>query len=92
MRFHPASLLYSKSKGRTPRIHVFNPYAEQFMMAGPGFTPNRQQKSIQEDLETLPLFLCRSDDVVLVRRPQRIAYLAKLKDSGFALPQTECVS
>ena len=61
-------------------------------MAGPGFTPNRQQKSIQEDLETLPLFLCRSDDVVLVRRPQRIAYLAKLKDSGFALPQTECVS
>ena len=84
--------VYSKSKGRTPRIHVFNPYAEQFMMAGPGFTPNRQQKSIQEDLETLPLFLCRSDDVVLVRRPQRIAYLAKLKDCGFALPQTECVS
>ena len=83
--------VYSKSKGRTPSIFYFNPYAEQFMMAGKGFTPNRQQRAIQEDLETLPCFLSRSEDVVLLNRQPRLAYLVELKDAGFSLPQTECL-
>jgi uncharacterized ferritin-like protein (DUF455 family) len=81
--------VYSKSKGRTPGIYYFNPYAEQFLAAGPGFTPNQRQVSFETDLETLPMFLCRSDDVVLMRREPSLDFLVTLKQAGIELPQVE---
>ena len=81
--------VYSKSKGRTPGIFYFNPYAEQFMAAGPGFTPNKRQSAFETDLESLPMFLCRSDDVVLMRREPSVDFLVTLKQAGIELPQIE---
>jgi uncharacterized ferritin-like protein (DUF455 family) len=81
--------VYSKSKGRTPGVFYFNLFAEQIMAGGPGFTPNKQQLAYEEDLETILLFLARSDDVVLLRKQPRLAYLVTLKDAGLELPQIE---
>ena len=81
--------VYSKSKGRTPGIYTFNPFAEQYMATGPGFTPNKRQIGFQKDLEILPAFLCRADDVVLLNEEPRLEYLVSLKKAGFDLPQIE---
>ena len=81
--------VYSKSKGRTPGIYAFNPFAEQYMAMGPGFTPNKRQACFQKDLEILPAFLCRADDVVLLQKEPRLEHLVALKKSGLELPQFE---
>ncbi len=84
--------VYSKSKGRAPAVTFFNPFAESFMGRGKSFSPNKQQAALARDLETLPQFLCRKDDVVLVNQRPRIEYLAELKEAGFDLPQFEVLS
>lgn len=84
--------VYSKSKGRSPGIFVFNPFAESFMGRGRGFSPNKQQVALLTDLETLPQFLCRPDDVVLVSQAPRTAFLAQLKEAGLEPPQFEELS
>ncbi len=81
--------VYSKSKGRTPGIYLFNPFAEQYMAQGPGFTPNKRQIWFQKDLEMLPAYLCRADDVVLLQKEPDLDYLVSMKESGFELPQFE---
>jgi hypothetical protein len=81
--------VYSKSKGRTPGIYTFNPFAEQYIATGPGFTPNKRQQWFQTDLEMLPAFLCRADDVVLLNKEPRLGHLVSLKKAGFELPQFE---
>lgn len=79
--------VYSKSKGRTPGVYVFNPFAESYMGRGSGFEPNKQQAALAHDLENIPQFLCRKDDVVLVKRRPSTEFLASLKLAGFDLPQ-----
>ena len=81
--------VYSRSKGRTPGVYWFNPLAEARLPHGPGFTPNRFQIALARDLETVPQFLCRRDDVVLVSRRPRTAFLARWKNLGWALPEFE---
>lgn len=84
--------VYSKSKGRTPGVFVFNPFAESVMGRGTGFEPNKRQAALAVDLENMPQFLCRQDDVVLVRRKPRTEFLAQLKEAGFELPQFETLT
>lgn len=81
--------VYSKSKGRTPDVYLFNPFAESFMGRGSGFAPNKQQAALANDLENLPQFLCRKDDVVLVNHRPNTRFLAGLQEAGFELPQFE---
>ncbi len=79
--------VYSRSKGRTPAVFVFNPFAEARMAQGPAFTPGKQQAQLARDLSALPQFLCRQDDVVLVERSPAVPFLSGLKNAGFALPE-----
>ena len=81
--------VYSKSKGRAPDVYLFNPFAESFMGRGSGFAPNKQQAALVRDLENLPQFLCRRDDVVLVNERPNTGFLAGLQELGFQLPQFE---
>ena len=53
------------------------------MATGPGFTPNKRQIGFKKDLEILPAFLCRADDVVLLNEEPRLEYLVSIKKSGF---------
>ena len=79
--------VYAQSKGRTPSVFVFNPFAEGRLAGGKAFTPNKHQQALQVDLENLPQFLCRQDDVVLVAQKPSVGFLSVLKTAGFAIPE-----
>ncbi len=79
--------VYSQSKGRTPSVFVFNPFAEGHIVEGKGFNPTKHQAQLARDLENLPQFLCRQDDIVLVERRPSVEFLSGIKQAGFALPE-----
>jgi hypothetical protein len=77
----------SQSKGRTPRVFVFNPFAEGHIAHGKSFTPGKHQTMLASDLANLPQFLCRSDDIVLVAKRPSVEFLSAVKQAGFPLPE-----
>ncbi len=79
--------VYSQSKGRTPSIFIFNPFAEGRIAAGKTFNPTKRQAQLARDLENLPQFLCRQDDIVLVSEKPSVEFLSGLKSAGFPLPE-----
>jgi uncharacterized ferritin-like protein (DUF455 family) len=79
--------VYSQSKGRTPSVFVFNPFAEGYIAHGKRFTPVKHQSLLARDLANLPQFLCRADDIVLVPKRPTIEFLSGIKQAGFALPE-----
>jgi len=79
--------LFARSKGRTPRVFLFNPLAEGFIARGPGFTPAAPARQLARDLANLPQFLARRDDVVVVPEAPAPDFLASLKSAGFELPE-----
>ena len=89
--FDPAFIaelnVYSRSKGRTPSVFVFNPFAEGYIARGKGFTPARPQAMLASDLANLPQFLCRSDDIVLLAKRPSVEFLSAVKQAGFPLPE-----
>jgi uncharacterized ferritin-like protein (DUF455 family) len=79
--------VYSQSKGRTPNVFVFNPFAEGRIARGKSFTPVKHQQLLARDLENLPQFLCRQDDIVLVSKRLNVEFLSGIKAAGFPLPE-----
>jgi uncharacterized ferritin-like protein (DUF455 family) len=79
--------VYSHSKGRTPTVCVFNPFAEGYIALGKRFTPVKHQSLLAQDLANLPQFLCRADDIVLVPRRPATEFLSGIKQGGFELPE-----
>ena len=83
--------VYSQSKGRTPSVFVFNPFAEGRIAEGKQFNPAKHQAQLARDLENLPQFLCRQDDIVLVTQKPSVEFLSGIKQAGFPLPEfVEC--
>lgn len=84
--------IFSRSKGRTPNVFWFTPDAEAAMaygLEGKGFHPRVEVRQLQRDLEILPAFLCRRDDLVLLRHPPTGGHQRKLHDLGFEIPEFE---
>jgi uncharacterized ferritin-like protein (DUF455 family) len=79
--------VFSQSKGRTPSVFIFNPFAEGLIAEGKQFNPTKHQAQLARDLENLPQFLCRQDDVVLVSRQPSVEFLSGIKQAGFPLPE-----
>jgi uncharacterized ferritin-like protein (DUF455 family) len=79
--------VYSQSKGRTPSVFVFNPFAEGRIAQGKSFTAVKSQSLLARDLANLPQFLCRQDDIVLVEQRPSVQWLSALKQAGFELPE-----
>jgi uncharacterized ferritin-like protein (DUF455 family) len=79
--------VFAQSKGRTPSVFVFNPFAEGRIAQGKSFTPVKHQAQLTRDLAALPMFLCRQDDIVLVEERPAVEFLSGLKQVGFALPE-----
>lgn len=80
--------LFQRSRGRTPNVFYFNPEAENRVAAFPKpYHPPKRVLSVVEDLEILPAFLARKDDVLLMRRPPSAEHLQRLKAAGFSLPE-----
>ncbi len=85
--FIAALNVYSQSKGRTPSVFVFNPFAEGRIAEGKSFNPTKHQRQLARDLENLPQFLCRQDDIVLVNEKPSVEFLSGIKQARFALPE-----
>ena len=79
--------VYSQSKGRTPSVFVFNPFAEGRIAQGKAFNPTKHQAQLARDLANLPQFLCRQDDLVLIEQRPSVEFLSEIKHAGFALPE-----
>jgi uncharacterized ferritin-like protein (DUF455 family) len=79
--------VFSQSKGRTPRVHIFNPFTDAHLAQGRSFVPGKLQRQLADDLSTIPQFLARQDDVVLVPRRPSAPFLSLLKKAGFPLPE-----
>jgi uncharacterized ferritin-like protein (DUF455 family) len=79
--------VYSQSKGRTPNVYLFNPFAEGRIANGKSFNPTRHQAQLALDLENLPQFLCRQDDIILVHKRPSVEFLSGIKQAGFPLPE-----
>lgn len=79
--------VYAQSRGRTPDVFVFNPFAEGRLAEGRSYTPPQRQAQLALDLANLPQFLCREDDLVLVPRRPSVTFLSEIKRAGFALPE-----
>lgn len=79
--------VYSASKGRTPGVFLFNPFAEGFIAHGPNFTPGKFRAMLASDLANLPQFLARQGDVVLVPQRPSVEFLSGLKQASFLLPE-----
>ncbi len=79
--------VFSQSKGRTPNVFVFNPLAEARIARGKSFNPTKHQAQLARDLENLPQFLCRQDDIALVNKKPSVEFLSGIKQAGFALPE-----
>jgi uncharacterized ferritin-like protein (DUF455 family) len=79
--------VYSQSKGRTPGVFVFNPFTEGYLAEGKAFNPAKHQAQLARDLENLPQFLCRQDDIVLTSRKPSVEFLSRIKQAGFPLPE-----
>lgn len=86
-RFIAELNVYAHSKGRTPNVFLFNPFAEAFIAQGRAFTPVKHQAQLARDLANLPQFLGRQDDIVLVPQRPSVEFLSGLKQAGFALPE-----
>lgn len=79
--------VYAQSKGRTPNVFIFNPLAEARIAHGKSFNPSKTQAQLVRDLENLPQFLCRQDDIVLVGEKPAVSFLSAIKQAGFPLPE-----
>ncbi|MBN8248847.1 MAG: DUF455 family protein [Verrucomicrobia bacterium] len=79
--------VHAASKGRTPGVFLFNPLTEEQLAAAGGSSPGRAAAALARDLGTLPQFLARRDDVVLVAQAPSTAFLGGIQAAGFPLPE-----
>jgi uncharacterized ferritin-like protein (DUF455 family) len=80
--------VYKHSKGRPPTVYFFNPACEEEILhATPAFNPNKGVAEIARDLAPLMLFTAADGDVVLCTDKPGTAFLAKLQQAGFNVPQ-----
>jgi uncharacterized ferritin-like protein (DUF455 family) len=78
------------SRGRTPVVHWFNPNAESHARAaatGTVYQPDKTALALENDLESLILGCCKTDDAALLRNAPSLDHLARLKAAGFEIPE-----
>lgn len=84
--------LFRRSRGRTPRVYIYNPEAEAEIahqaVGTPGeFAADPVGAAIARDLDTIPAVLAGRDDVVLVAHLPSRDFLKAWADSGFEAPE-----
>lgn len=80
--------LYARSRGRTPRVYLFNPSCEDEVARGrPGHSPNAQVAALTADLAPLMVFLAAREDAVILPTLPSAAWLKQIAAAGFPLPE-----
>ena len=81
--------LYSQSRGRPPWVYYFNPRAEAAAATNDPAAGDTATRQLAADLDTLSIFLAKSEDVVLLQRPVGEEFLRSLKALGVEIPAQE---
>ena len=80
--------VFTHSKGRVPDVHLFNPDIESEWAHFPRqFTPTKPIQQLTADLETVPMYYCTAEDVVVVQKMPPIDHLNRLKSLGYSIPE-----
>jgi len=79
--------VFHQSRGRTPSVLWFNPDAECYAAEDPAKELSVERTQLQDDLEILPLFYSRQDDILLMSTPPEKEHLRNIQNSGFTLPE-----
>ncbi|NJM54976.1 MAG: hypothetical protein HC841_02770 [Verrucomicrobiae bacterium] len=79
--------VFAQSRGRNAGRVPVQPVRRGAHRPRDAFTPVKHQRQLARDLENLPQFLCREDDIVLVQSKPSAPFLGTLKAAGFALPE-----
>ena len=79
--------VFHQSRGRTPSVLWFNPNAERYAAEDPTNELSMERTQLQDDLEILPLFYSRQDDILLMSTPPEKEHLRNIQNSGFTLPE-----
>ena len=79
--------VFHQSRGRTPSVLWFNPDAERYAAEDPAKELSMERTQLQDDLEILPLFYSRQDDILLMSKPPEKEHLRNIQNSGFTLPE-----
>ena len=71
-----------------PNIYYFNPTCEYAIANGDAaWQPNRILQKMESDLATLPLFLAKPEDYVIVDRIPSTSFINSLKEFRFEIPR-----
>ena len=71
-----------------PNLYYFNPTCEYAIANGdPAWHPNKILQKMETDLATLPLFLAKSDDCVIVDKIPSELFINSLKKLGINVPR-----
>ncbi|MCH2175474.1 MAG: ferritin-like domain-containing protein [Lentisphaeria bacterium] len=79
--------VFSQSKGRPPTVYIFNPLSEFHQLRKTQVTPKAIHQNFIKDCALLPIPLVSNDDVMLVPEKPSLAFMQKLKNIGFSLPE-----
>lgn len=80
---------FNQSKGRPPRVLVYNPAQElEVGVGGLSYTQSAVLAEIARDLEPLMLLLASTDDVVALRHPLSGQLRDGLAQAGIPVPET----
>ena len=79
--------LFQQSRGRTPSVLWFNPDAESFAAKNSTEGLDPSSSTVQNDLEFLPAFLSRKDDLLIIRKQPCLEFLRQIQSFGFHLPE-----
>lgn len=76
--------VFSHTKGRPPRIFVYNPCVE-YEAVVPNFVPNAKVQTLERDFEALPMFLAGEFDITLVTKKPSTEFLLALRECYFSV-------
>ncbi len=79
--------IYQRSRGRTPTVFWFNSDAEKYAASNACGSFGESVTPAQRDLEFLPAYLSRRDDLVIVKKRPSNPFLAGLQQKGIHLPE-----
>ncbi|MGC6418525.1 MAG: DUF455 family protein [Bradymonadia bacterium] len=79
--------VYNQSRGRSPMVFAFDCNFEEGLRTASKRNLKGPLRQLQSDLETLPLFIAKRDDVVLVQEEPSPRHLAALQELGVGLPE-----
>ena len=80
--------VHTQSKGRPPRVFLFNPGCEQEIEAGTQtWTPPKPIRDLAADYAPLMAAFAHKDDIVCVAERPTVEHLKMLDDMGLPLPE-----